>query len=175
VDKAKKLLADAGNPTVKFKIMAAVDEPPTAVAEAQNIQAQLKKIGVETEIETFELGVYVQKWLNADFDAVVALNSGNPDPDNMFFRYWHSTGNLQKVAAYSSPDTDKLLEQARATSDPAKRKELYDAFQKKLTEAVPWVWLYVGFEYRVMQPYVKGFTPLSNASIVYLRETWLDK
>ncbi len=175
VEKAKKLLADAGNPTVKFKIMAAVDEPPTAVAEAQNIQAQLKKVGIETEIETYELGVYVQKWLAADFDAVVALNGGNPDPDIMFFRYWHSTGNLNKVANYRAPEIDKLLEQGRATSDPAKRKVIYDDVQKKLTEAVPWVWLYVGFEYRVMQPYVKGFTPLSNGSILYLREAWLDK
>jgi len=175
VDKAKKLLAEAGNPTVKFKIMAAVDEPPTAVAEAQNIQAQLKKIGIETEIETYELGVYVKKWLDADFDAVVALNGGNPDPDIMFFRYWHSTGNLNKVANYSSPEIDKLLEQGRTTADPAKRKAIYDDIQKKLTEAVPWVWLYVGFEYRVMQPYVKGFVPLANGANTYLRETWLDK
>jgi peptide/nickel transport system substrate-binding protein len=121
------------------------------------------------------LGVYVKRWLDADFDAAVALNGGNPDPDIMFFRYWHSTGNLQKVAAFHSDDIDKLLEQGRATSDPAKRKDIYAQVQKKLTDAAPWVWLYVGYEYRVMQPYVKGFTPLSNGSIIYLREAWLDK
>ncbi len=175
VDKAKQLLTDAKVTNLKFKIMAAADEPPTAVAEAQNIQAQLKKIGVETEIETLELGVYVDRWLKADFDAVVALNGGNPDPDVMFFRYWHSTGNLNKVAAYNNPDIDKLLEQGRTTAEPEKRKPIYDQVQKKLTEAAPWVWLYVGYEYRVMQPYVKGFTPLPNGSLIYLRDAWLDK
>ena len=175
VDKAKKLLADAGNPAIKFKIMAASSEPPTALAEAQNIQAQLKKIGIESEIESLELGVYVDRWLKGDFDATVALNGGNPDPDIMFFRYWHSTGNLNLVSNYKDPEIDKLLEQGRVTADPAKRKEIYDNIQKKLTEAVPWVWLYVGYEYRVMQPYVKGFVPLANGANTYLRETWLDK
>ena len=98
--------------------MAAADEPPTAVAEAQNIQAQLKKMGIEIEIETLELGVYVDRWLKADFDAAVALNGGNPDPDIMFFRYWHSTGNLNKVAAYKDPEIDKLLEQGRSSVRP---------------------------------------------------------
>jgi peptide/nickel transport system substrate-binding protein len=175
IEKAKALLAEAGNPTVKFTIIAATDEPPTATAEAQNIQAQLAEIGITAEIETLELGVYVDRWLKADFDAAAALNGGNPDPHNMFFRYWHSTGNLNSVASYQDPAIDPLLEQARSITDPNERKAIYLDIQKKLTEAVPWVWLYTGYEYRAMQPYVKGFTPLSNGSTMYLRETWLDK
>lgn len=176
VNKAKQLLADAGKTTgVSFKIIAASDEPPTAVAEAQSIQAQLKAVGIDTSIETLELGVYVDRWLKADFDAAVALNGGNPDPDVMFYRYWYSKGNLNNVAAYSSPDIDNLLLQGRTTSDPDKRKPIYDQIQQKLTQAAPWVWLYVGYEYRIMQPYVKGFTPLPNGAMTYMRDAWLDK
>jgi peptide/nickel transport system substrate-binding protein len=93
----------------------------------------------------------------------------------MFFRYWHSTGNLNIVANYKDADIDKLLEQGRVTADPGKRKEIYDNIQKKLADAAPWVWLYVGFEYRVMQPYVKGFAVYPNGANMTLRETWLDK
>jgi peptide/nickel transport system substrate-binding protein len=175
IEKAKALLAEAGNPEVKFTIIAAADEPPTAIAEAQNIQAQLSEIGVTAEIESLELGVYVDRWLKADFDAAVALNGGNPDPHNMFFRYWHSTGNLNKVANYTDPEIDKLLEQGRSLTDPAERKKIYDEVQKKLVEAAPWVWLYVGYEYRIMQPFVTNYTSLSNGQTIYLRETWLDK
>jgi peptide/nickel transport system substrate-binding protein len=175
VEKAKALLAEAGNPEVKFTIIAATDEPPTAVAEAQNIQAQLAEIGVTVEIETLELGVYVDRWLKADFDAAAALNGGNPDPHNMFFRYWHSTGNLNSVANYQDPKIDQLLEQASSITDPNERKQIYAEVQALLTEAVPWVWLYTGYDYRAMQPYVRGFTPLSNGSTMYLREAWLDK
>ncbi len=177
IEKAKQLLADAGYKPgdITFKIMAAADEPPTAVAEAQNIQAQLKEIGVNTEIETLELGNYVDRWLKTDFDATIALNGGNPDPDIMFYRYWHSTGNLHKVAVYTNPEIDDLLDKGRVTTDPDERKAIYLDVQKILAENAPWIWLYVGYEYRAMQPYVKGFTPMPNGSIKYLRDVWLDK
>jgi peptide/nickel transport system substrate-binding protein len=175
IAKAKDYLAKANATNVTFTIIAAADEPPTAVAEAQNIQAQLKAIGVTATIQTLELGVYVQRWLAGDFDAAVALNGGNPDPNVMFFRYWSSTGNLNKVAAYNSPDIDKLLNQGQITLDPAARKAIYDQVQTKLVDAAPWVWLYTGFEYRIMQPYVKGFLQFANGANTTLAQTWLDK
>ncbi len=175
LEQAQALLDDAGVSDVSFTIMAASLEPPTALAEAQNIQAQLAEIGITAEIEPLELGVYVDRWLAGDFDAAVALNGGNPDPDNMFYRYWHSTGNLNGVANYSTPELDALLDEARAVVDPAARAELYLEIQKQLAEAAPWVWLYVGNEYRLMQPDVKGYVPLSNASTVSLRDTYLDR
>jgi peptide/nickel transport system substrate-binding protein len=174
LEQAKKLLADAGT-GLKFTVIAANDEPPTAIAEAQNIQAQLKPLGITVQIESLELGVYVDRWLKGDFDAAVALNGGNPDPDIMFYRYWHSTGNLNKVAAWSDPKLDKLLDDGRVTVDPEKRKTIYNDVQKTLVDNAPWVWLYVGYEYRLMQPYVKNFTPMSNGSLVYLKNAWLDK
>lgn len=175
LDQANSLLAEAGNPAVAFTVIVAAGEPPTAVAEAQNIQAQLAEIGVTVEIETLELGVYVDRWLKGDFDAAVALNGGNPDPHNMFFRYWHSTGNLNSVANYSAPEIDALLAEAVALTDPAERKAVYDQIQQQLAEAAPWVWLYVGYEYRIYQPYVENYTNMSNGQTIYLRETWLNK
>jgi len=44
-----------------------------------------------------------------------------------------------------------------------------------LVQAAPWVWLYVGYQYRVHQPYVQGFTLLANGSDIYLRDAWLNK
>ena len=137
VAKAKQLLADANAKDVTFTIIAATGEPPTAIAEAQNIQAQLKAIGVTAKIETLELGVYVDRWLKGNFDAAVALNGGNPDAGVMFGRYWMSTGNLNMVAGYSSPDIDKLLTDGLATTDPAARKAIYDQVQTKLDRSRP--------------------------------------
>jgi peptide/nickel transport system substrate-binding protein len=93
----------------------------------------------------------------------------------MLFPYWHSAGEINRIANYRDPELDKLLEQGRATLDPEKRKPIYDQIQKKLTDAVPWVWLFSGYDYRVMQPHVKGFTPLSNGSLIHVREIWMDK
>jgi len=175
VAKAQALLTEAGVKDISFTIIAAAGEPPTALAEAQNIQAQLTAIGVKAKIETLELGVYVARWLKGDFDAAVALNGGNPDAGVMFGRYWSSTGNLNKVAGYSSPEIDKLLADGIATTDPAARKAIYDQVQNLLIEATPWIWLYVGYEYRVTQPYVMDFAPLSNGANTALKTTWLNK
>lgn len=173
--KAKSLLAEAGNPTVKFTAMVTTGESPVAVNQAQNIQAQLKKVGIEMEIETLELQIYVDRWLAGDFEAVIAYNGASPDADVTFYRYWNSTGNLNLVAGWRDPEMDKMLDEARAIPDPEQRKLLYYEIQKKLTEAAPWIWLYTGYNYQVGQTFVKGFTPLSDSSIMYLRETWLDK
>lgn len=175
LEKAKQLLSEAGVTNLKFSMLTTPEEMPVTVAEAQNIQAQLSQIGIETEIETVELGVFVDRWFATDFDAVITENGGNPDPDVMLYRYWHSTGNLNSVAKYTDPEIDALLTEARTISDPEQRKAIYAEISRKLTEAAPWIWLYVGYQYRVMQPYVKGYTGLANGSAMYLRETWLDK
>ncbi len=173
--KAKQLLKDAGAENLKFSIMATNEEIPVTVAQAQNIQAQLKKIGVETTIDVVELGVFVDRWFKADFDAVTTENGGNPDPDVMLYRYWHSTGNLQGVSQYNTPELDALLTKARQTTDPEQRKALYGQISVMLVNASPWIWLYVPNQYRVMQPYVMGYTSLANGSAIFLKQTWLNK
>ena len=96
LERAQALLTEAGYADgFTFKLMTPSGEPATALADAQSIQAQLQQIGLEAEIELLELGIYVDRWLEADFDAWVGINSGSPDPDFMLYRYWHSTGGAQ--------------------------------------------------------------------------------
>jgi peptide/nickel transport system substrate-binding protein len=174
-EKARQLLTDAGRASgLRFKLTLPAEDPILA-AEAQDIQIQLRKAGVETDLEILEPGVFGDRWYKADFDAALASPGGYPDPDVMLAPYWQSTGDKNRIANYRDPELDKLLEQGRATIEPEKRKPIYDQIQKKLTDAVPWVWLYSGYEYRVLQSYVKGFTPLSNGSLLSLRNVWLDK
>lgn len=174
-DKVKQLLTDAGKTTLpKFKILASTDDVQGTVAEAQNIQAQLHRVGIESDIDSVDQSTFVDRWAKGDFDAAVAALGGYPDPDAMLSRYWQSTGSLNKIAGYRDVDLDKMLDQARATTDPNQRKSIYDAAQKKIVEASPWVWLYANYEYAVMQSYVKGYTPYPN-SIRSLSQVWLDK
>jgi peptide/nickel transport system substrate-binding protein len=174
-EKARQLLTDAGRASgLRFKLTLPAEDPILA-AEAQDIQIQLRKAGVETDLEILEPGVFNDRWYKADFDAALTSPNGYPDPDVMLAPYWQSTGNINRIANYRDPELDKLFEQGRATIEPEKRKPIYDQIQKKLTDAVPWVWLYSGYEYRVLQSYVKGFTPLSNGSLLSLRNVWLDK
>lgn len=175
IEKAKELLATAGVPDgFSIKVIAASAEPPTALSEAQSIQAQLAEIGINIEIESLELSVYVERWLAGDFDAAVALNGGRPDPYTMYARYWTSAGNLQKVTNYTDATLDDLMAKGRAETDPAKRYEIFAEFQKYLVEIAPWIWLYNGFDYSAQQPYVTGFIPNPSGSLYSFSQVKLE-
>lgn len=176
LDRARELMAQAGlEDGFTLNVIAASAEPPTAVAEAQDIQAQLAEINITVEIETMELSVYVDRWLAGDFQAAIALNGGRPDPYTMYARYWQSTGNLNNVAGYSDDTLDQLMADGREQTDPDQRYETFAEFQRYITEQAPWVWLYVGYNYTARQPYVTGFVPSPTSSILGLAQAQLDR
>ena len=175
VAKAKQLLTEANVGPVSFTMLTQTTEPAYAKDIAQLVQAQLAEIGVTMKIETLEFTQWVDRWLKADFDMAPGLNGGGPDPDFYVFRYFTDDGNLNFVTSYKNPISSDAIKQARATTDVAKRKELYTTAQKELVNGVPFIWLYVGRDYNATLPTTKGFIHLPTGSIIYLRQTWLDK
>jgi len=175
VAKAKQLLTEANVGPVSFTMLTQTTEPAYAKDIAQLVQAQLAEIGVTMKIETLEFTQWVDRWLKADFDMAPGANGGGPDPDFYLFRYFTDDGNLNFVTSYKNPISSDAIKAARATTDVAKRKELYTTAQKELVNGVPFIWLYVGREYNATLPTTKGFIQLPTGSIIYLRQTWLDK
>ena len=142
--------------------------------EAQSLQAQLAEAGINLELEMMEIGAYVDGWLAADFDTAVALNGGRPDPDVMYGRYFTSTGNLNQVAGYSSPELDDLFAQGKATSDVDARRQIDTDISKHLEDNAVWEWMFSSNAYTAMTEGVAGFVPMANASLQYLRTTTLE-
>jgi len=172
LDQAKALLAEAGYADgFGFSVMVLGDE---ARARAQVLQDQLKDIGVEVEIEQVERGLYIDNWKNSNFDSFCGGNSGSPSPDYMLYRTFHSEGGTN-VFKFKNDKVDDLLEKGRTTVDYATRKTYYDELQRELVQDAPMVWLSVANQFRVHQASVKGVTVMSDTSIVYAREMWLDK
>jgi peptide/nickel transport system substrate-binding protein len=137
----------------------------TAVNEAQNIQAQLKEIGIEVKLETLDSNAYVQRWLAGDFDTAIALNGGSTDPNTMYARYFTSTGSFTKVAGYRSATLDKLFAEGKATTDTNERKAIYAKVSQELEDNAAWVWTYTGNLYVAANSAVKGFEPRTNGDL----------
>ena len=175
IAKAKQLLQDANVGPVSFTIMTSTTEPSYGKDEAQLVQAQLAEAGITVKIEAVEFTQYVDRWLKSDFDMATGLNGGGPDPDFYVFRYFTDDGNLNQIVGYKNPVSSDAIKQARATTDAAKRKDLYATAQKELVNGVPFVWLFVGRDYNATLSTTKGFIHLPTGSIIYLRQTWLDK
>jgi peptide/nickel transport system substrate-binding protein len=176
LDRARELMAQAGlEEGFTLNVIAANSEPPTALSEAQNVQAQLAEIGIQVEIESLELNVYVDRWLAGDFQAAIALNGGRPDPYTMYARYWQTTGNLNNVAGYIDETLDDLMARGLGETDPEARYEIFAELQRHLAEMAPWVWLYVGYEYTAQQPYVEGFVPSPTDALISLAQVTLNR
>ncbi len=176
LDKAKELMAQAGYADgFPLTIIAATNEPPTAITEAESIQAQLADINIDVTIEPLELSVYVDRWLAGDFDAAIALNGGRPDPYTMYARYFQNDAQFAHLTGYIDDTLDQLMKQGQVETDPVKRKEIFDQFQTHLTEMAPWIWLYTGYLYTGQQPYVEGFVPSPTGSLYSLGQVALNR
>jgi peptide/nickel transport system substrate-binding protein len=169
-DKAEQYLADAGVEDLTLSAIVMQGGYSTAVAEAENIQAQLAEVGITLELDVLESGAYVDRWVAGDFQLAVALNGGQPDPDASYGRYFTSTGNLNAVAGYSSDTLDALFAEGRASNDQAEREGIYSDIAAELEDQAPWVWLFTSFNYTATAEGVDGFTPMSNGSLQFLRD-----
>lgn len=175
LDAAREYLAAAGLAD-GFSISTIVSQGSyaTSVNEAQSLAAQLEEIGITLELEVLESGAYVDRWIAGDFEAAVALNSGRPDPDGMYGRYFTSAGNLNAVAGYSSETLDALFAAGKSSTDPAERASIYDEIAAELENEAVWIWLFTSFTYTATTENVSGFTPMSNGSLQFLRTVTLS-
>ncbi|MEW1974239.1 ABC transporter substrate-binding protein [Microbacterium profundi] len=170
LDKAAEYLDAAGKSDgVTINTIVSQGEYATSVNEAQNLKAQLAEANITLELEVLESGAFVDRWIAADFDAAVALNGGRPDPDGMYGRYFTSTGNLNQVAGYSSPELDELFAEGRQSADPEERKAIYEQVSDHLEDNAAWIWLFTSYSYTATTSDVEGYTPMANGSLQYLR------
>lgn len=174
VAKAKDFLSKSGQTSVTLRTIVSQGEYATSVSEAQNLKSQLAEAGITLDLEVLDIAAFVKRWVAGDFDAAVALNGGRPDPDTMYGRYFTSTGNLQAVAGYSSPELDALFTEGKATQDEAQRKEIYAKVSQHLEDNAAWIWLFTGNSYTVASSLVAGYTPMSNGSLQSLRTTTIQ-
>jgi peptide/nickel transport system substrate-binding protein len=164
--KAKDYLAKAGKPGgFALNLMTSQGLYSTAVNEAQNVQAQLGKVGIKVNVQTLDSNTYVQKWLAGDFEAAIAQNGGSADPNTMYARYFTSNGSYNKVAGYSSPELDKLFAEGIATTDSGKRQAIYKQLSAELVNNAAWIWLFTPKEFIAVNTKVKNFEARSDASV----------
>ena len=172
LEQAQQLLADAGyGDGITIGTIVSQGEYASSVNEAQNLQAQLAEAGINLEIEPMEIGAYVDRWLAADFDTAVALNGGRPDPDVQYGRYFPSTGNLNQIASYNSPELDDLFARGKSSGDADERKQIYADISNHLEDNAVWLWMFSSPNYSATTEGVEGFVPMPNNSLQYLRTT----
>ncbi len=173
LDRARELLKKAGyEKGLKFKILAANKYKLSDIAQV--IQAQLKRVGIQTKIEIVEWGMYVNRWKKRDYDAIVELRGGSPDPDRFLYRMIYTNGPVNNFF-FSDKEIDELLDKGRMLTDPKERKKIYDKIQYLLAERAPIVFLYSPTVSVAHVKALKGFKLLPNESLLYIKDTKMEK
>lgn len=174
LEEARRLLQEAGIPdNFRFDIVVS----PTyegGLAVAQVIQQQLRAIGLDAQLDVVEWGIYIDRWVQEDFDAMVELRGGGADPDRFLYRMIHSEGAVNNFL-YGHPELDRLLEQGRRMTDVEERSAVYVEAQKLLADEAPYIGLYTPQETMVVREHVQGLELLLTGSFRHFDETWLQQ
>lgn len=172
--RARQLLSEAGYPQGFATRIVTSPTYEGGVAVAQVIQEQLRAIGITATLETIEWGTYINRWVARDFDTMIELRGGDPDPDRFLYRTFHSTGAVNNFL-FRDKDIDLLLERGRVNVDPDRRKAVYAELEKALIEAAPAIFLYTPMETQVLQGYVRGFKIIGNGALYFLEEASVER
>lgn len=174
LERARQLMRESGYPNgfeVTLKVTSTYD---FLRLPAEIIQAQLQPLNIRVRIVAEDWTVYLPGVLEKNYEMTFLGTSGQSDPDDFLWGNFHTTGGLN-LFNLSDPQVDRFLEQGRAESDPARRKQVYDQAQARILELMPVAMLFHSAQYEAHRTYVRGYDHWFNTSYLGFRTTWLDR
>ncbi|RIK43206.1 MAG: hypothetical protein DCC58_09915 [Chloroflexi bacterium] len=158
-EKAKQLLQEAGvDPTTLSVKMLSTSQYLMHQGAAEVVQANLRDIGIDCELELYDWPTTVDKGNKGEFQfRIHGLGMGYGDPD-FIYEFFHSSNKVYaEILGFGDDEVDSLLDQGRAELDQAKRKEIYDPLQVRLSEIGHHTFLSYRVQGEVSTANVNGF------------------
>ncbi len=185
LEAAEKLLDEAGYPRKdggnRFALtIDALNYGEEPLRASEYIREQLRQIGIDLTVRSTDSGGFVKRvYTDRDFDMSTFTGSAGADPTIGVHRFYWSKNIKDGVAfsngsGYSNPDVDALLEAAQIEMDPAKRKQLYAEFQRKVMEDVPTLPLCSTARVTIANTRVKDHTVGAIGPFGTFSQVWLD-
>jgi len=176
-EKAKKLLAEAGYPNgFEFELTTSQNESwGLPIVEA--IIPMLAKAGIKVKPKMVEATVLTDIAMKGEHQALIMSNLTGPDSLATLRCFYSKTPRTAcRYTGYSNPAFDKLLDEAAASLDPAKRNDLLRQANNLLYDEAP-VWFF-NYNKAVLayQPWIHGLQ--ANPTEIthqYPEDIWVDQ
>jgi peptide/nickel transport system substrate-binding protein len=141
LDKAKKLLADAGKPD-GFKTSISYDAGLAGVEDmAVLIQTSLQQIGIEVVLNKIPSANFFERVQRHDFPMFIMRDQVNvPDPGFALFLYMHPKS-FVNYTNYINSDLANLIDASIGELDATKRGQYYRQAQQHVVEQAVWGFL----------------------------------
>ncbi|MDP9355013.1 MAG: ABC transporter substrate-binding protein [Chloroflexota bacterium] len=164
-EKAKALLAEAGL-AEGFKTTMMIPQSGSGmmvpVPMNEFIAGNLRDVGIDVEIQSFEWVSYLGVWAQG-LNAQVTMGNQSIMASEPYVANFLLSGGFTpaeggwNIGYYQNPDVDQLLEDALKMSDQAKRKELYYQAWAKITEDAPWIFVVNDLQPMAFKKSVQGY------------------
>lgn len=157
---AVKLLKEVSIDPGKLNISLCYSSDKEMEGVAELIQHDLKQIGITVQLNQLEWVAFKEKIARGDMDMfLLSWWADYPDIENFLYPVFHSSnwGSAGNRVQYKNEYFDKLVENARITSDKASQEELYGKALNILLDDAPWVCLWHRDKFMVCQPWVKHY------------------
>jgi peptide/nickel transport system substrate-binding protein len=147
---------------------------------AQVYQAQLRRIGIDVNLQVYDIPSWDKRITSGDFDMENTGFFAKVDPDDGYYRYLHTNGGVWQLSGFlSNADLDRLLDEGRAEADPEKRKAIYAKIVEIVQAEASMIIFGSGDTAVGWRSTVRGFAPQIIGALSYpgggVQEIWLSK
>ncbi|WP_315832667.1 ABC transporter substrate-binding protein [Bradyrhizobium prioriisuperbiae] len=163
VAKAKALLKEAGI-TGRIAVDFMVPRGSENEAVAQVIQSMTAETGFDLKIRVTEFATSLKQAEAGEYQAYYLQWSGRIDPDGNSYVFLKSNA-PQNNSAYSSPDADKALDDARTVSEPAQRKTIYEKLTAAVLRDEPIIYIYHARTLIAHTTRLEGYTQMPDGLV----------
>ncbi len=143
---------------------------------AQIIQQNLKAIGIQTEIQSYDWQTFRHKIINKKhFEAVILSRAYLKDPD--IYDLWHSEKTREgewNFLSYKNPKVDALFEKGRKTLESQKRQKIYNQIHEILADDLACIFLYDVDLLLLAHKKIKGITASPMGFLFNIEKWFLD-
>ena len=171
--KALQLLKEAGYPNGVGLPVIKLLTIPIYAEFATYIASELQQIGIRIQVETIQKGLLLEE--TAKSDALFFRGSwiaDYPDAENYLSVFYGKNPAPPNYTRYKNPEFDKLYEQSLAEKNDSVRIKINQRADQLMIKDAPVVPLWYDMVIRLVQPYVKNFTP-NSLNLLELRKVRL--
>ena len=139
VEKAKEYLAKYEEETgEKLSFTYSTTAVPDSIEWAAMLQEMVEAVGASMEVRTTDQSQLISDAIGNNFQAAGFRLHPGGDPDLQYI-WWHG-GSPVNFGKFADTEIDRLLEEGRVESDPAKRDAIYQDVNRRFAEQAYNLW-----------------------------------
>lgn len=181
-EQAKRLLDEAGwrdgdgvrereGRLFRFKLLTPSGYPIRG-GEAVYLQSQLRRVGIDVQVQTMEFSLVRSRMKVSEFDAALTIQNASLDSPSGIL----STFGEESIIGYANPDVIALLNELKITIDPDEIDRIHRQLAPFFEADLPVTYLYPGVETSVATRRVRGLSsPYRTDPLRYMDELFLEE